>query len=163
MSDLQKIKKHYLLADCDVDCPCLRVRSSVERKARARQIRREKRALVAAKSDEEDDNADADTDTTSDHSSDESDSGESELDDLLDAVERKQVDFREGGTKAAKVLSGKWYYDQQNADSKDTKVYNAIVAVLDDVIKNIARYAHPFSTCSAEGFHQERCSDNPKS
>jgi hypothetical protein len=106
VSDLQKIKKHYLLADCDVDCPCLRVRSSLERKARARQIRRKKRALVAAKSDEEDDNADADTDTTSDHSSDESDSGESELDDLLDAVERKQVDFREGAQRLPRCSAG---------------------------------------------------------
>jgi hypothetical protein len=162
--DLQKIKAHYLLKDCEAECPCLRIRSSRERKARARQVRKQRRARADKSGEEKSDVDEADTDTTSARSSDESDATESDLDDpVLAEVVRKMLDFREGGTRAAKVLSGKWYHDPDTADAKDKKVYNAIVTVLDDIINNIARYAHPFSTCSAEGFHQERCSDNPKS
>ena len=103
-------------------------------------MRKQRRARADKSGEEKSDVDEADTDTTSARSSDESDA-----------------------TGGAKVLSGKWYHDPDTADAKDRKVYNAIVTVLDDVINHIARYAHPFSTCSAEGFHQERCSDNPKS
>jgi hypothetical protein len=62
-------------------------------------------------------------------------------------------------TAGRKRTSTKWFYDAQ-ADSKtaesDAKVYERLCLLLDTLIADAERYAHPFNTCGVERFHGER-------
>ena len=146
-----------MLVDCDTECPCLHIRSDKERSARVKQLRATAREARRKRTDDSDTDDKAEPSSTSSASS-----GESTDDSDYAEIDKKLFDYREGGSVAAKQASGKWYYDPQKGDKKDKNVYDTICGVMEDVIANIHLHAHPFSTCSAEGYHQERTADNPK-
>jgi len=192
VADVELIKRHYTTDDCDPQCPCLYIRSEAERVREAARRAAGPPAPSSASSSSSSSSSssiplDFDEDAGDDYDlGDEQDGADPDLavDLTQDEANDAELVYRDRGDPGWKLAeTKKWFFNKaaydakiasldssdpsqilkvSAAEKKAATVYEGICKILNDLIADAPRHAHPFNTCGVERFHGERTANCDK-